>query len=261
VKKAKRQYSVKEKALVSLDICAKDAERAVNRGDVLVVIDVLRCGSTIVTALMNGAKEVIPTKTIREAQAIHKKHPAFLLAGERKGLKLKGFDLGNSPSEFSVNTVKEEHVILTTTNGTKTICLSKKARWVLIGAFFNAEAVAKTAFKIAEKEKIGISFVLSGTRGRFSLEDFLCAGAILENLSADKIECSDAVLAASLAFQQSWGQLTEVVQRGSHARYLKDIGHEEDVKFCCQLNVHPVVPIYEAESIVLLSLDGESTFS
>jgi len=249
MKKAKRQYSIQEKALVSLDICAKDAEKAVNRGDVLVVIDVLRCGSTIVTALMNGAKEVIPTKTIREAQALHKKHPEFLLAGERKGRRPKGFDF-----------VKEKHVILTTTNGTRAICLSKKARWALIGAFFNAEAVAKTAFKIAEKERIGISFVLSGTRGRFSLEDFLCAGAILENLSADKIECSDAALVASLTFQQSRGQLTEAVQRGSHARYLKDIGHEEDVKLCCQLNAYPVVPIYEAESIVLLSLDGESTF-
>ena len=257
---AKRQNSVQEKVLVSLDICAKDAEKAVNRGDILVVIDVLRCCSTIVTALMNGAKEVIPTTTIREAQALHKKHPEFLLAGERKGRRPKGFDLGNSPLEFSSNIVKEKHVILTTTNGTRAICLSKKARWALIGAFFNAEAVAKTAFKIAEKERIGISFVLSGTRGRFSLEDFLCAGAILENLSADKIECSDAALVASLTFQQSRGQLTEAVQRGSHARYLKDIGHEEDVKLCCQLNAYSVVPIYEAESIVLLSLDGESTF-
>ena len=257
---AKRQNSVQEKVLVSLDICAKDAEKAVNRGDILVVIDVLRCCSTIVTALMNGAKEVIPTTTIREAQALHKKHPEFLLAGERKGLKPKGFDLGNSPPEFSVKTVEEKRVILTTTNGTKTICLSKNARWALIGAFFNAEAVAKTAFKIAEKEKIGISLVLSGTRGRFSLEDFMCAGAILENLPADRIECSDAVLAASLTFQQSCKQLTEIIQCGRHARYLKDIGHEEDIKFCCQLNAYPVVPIYEAESIVLLSLDEESTF-
>lgn len=261
MKKTETQNLIRKKVLVSLEICAKDAAKAVSRRDVLVVIDVLRCCSTIVTALMNGAKEVIPTTTIREAQTLHKKHPEFLLAGERKGQKPKGFDLGNSPSEFSVNTVKEKHVILTTTNGTKTICLCKKARWALIGAFFNAETVAKTAFKVAEKEKIGVSFVLSGTRGRFSLEDFLCAGAILENLSADKIECSDAVLAASLTFQQSRGQLTEVVQRGSHARYLKDIGHEEDVKSCCQLNAYPVVPIYEAESIVLLSLDGESTFS
>jgi len=261
MKKAKTQNSIQEKVPVSLELSAKDAVKAVSRGDVLIVIDVLRCCSTIVTALANGAKDVIPTKTIEEAQALHKKHPEFLLAGERKGLKPKGFDLGNSPLEFSSNIVKEKHVVLTTTNGTKVICLSKNARWVLIGAFFNAETVAKTAFKIAQKEKIGISFVLSGTRGRFSLEDFMCAGAIVENLSADKIECSDAVLAASLTFQQSCRQLTEIIQCGSHARYLKDIGHEEDVKFCCQLNAYPVVPVYKAESIVLLSLDEESTFS
>ncbi len=255
------QNSIQEKVPVSLELSAKDAVKAVSRGDVLVVIDVLRCCSTIVTALANGAKEVIPTKTIEEAQALHKKYPEFLLAGERKGQMPKGFDLGNSPLEFSSNIVKEKHVVLTTTSGTKAICLSKNARWVLIGAFCNAEAVAKTAFEIAEKEKIGISFVLSGTHGRFSLEDFMCAGAIVENLLADKIECSDAVLAASLTFQQSCRQLTKIIRYGSHAQYLKDIGHEEDVKFCCQLNAYPVVPVYKAESIVLLSLDEESTFS
>ena len=261
MKNVKTQSSRQEKMSVSLELSAKDAVKAVSRGDMLVVIDVLRCCSTIVMALANGAKEVIPTKTIREAQALHKKHPGFLLAGERKGVKPKGFDLGNSPLEFSSNIVKEKHVVLTTTSGTKAICSSKKARWVLIGAFFNAEAVANTAFKIAEKEKIGISFVLSGMLGRFSLEDFMCAGAIVENLPADKIACSDAVLAASLTFQQSCKQLTRVIQRGSHARYLKDIGHQEDVKFCCQLNAYPVVPIYKAKSIVLLSLDEESMFS
>jgi len=261
MKKAKTQNSIQEKVPVSLELSAKDAVKAVSRGDVLVVIDVLRCCSTIVTALANGAKEVIPTKTIEEAQALHKKYPEFLLAGERKGQMPKGFDLGNSPLEFSSNIVKEKHVVLTTTSGTKAICLSKNARWVLIGAFCNAEAVAKTAFEIAEKEKIGISFVLSGTHGRFSLEDFMCAGAIVENLLADKIECSDAVLAASLTFQQSCRQLTKIIRYGSHAQYLKDIGHEEDVKFCCQLNAYPVVPVYKAESIVLLSLDEESTFS
>jgi 2-phosphosulfolactate phosphatase len=261
MKKVKRQNSVQEKVLATLDIRPKDVVKAVSRGEVVVVIDVLRCCSTIVRALANGAREVIPTRTIRGAQALHKKHPEFLLAGERKGQKPEGFGLGNSPLEFSSNIVKEKHVVLTTTNGTKAICLSKNARWVLIGSFFNAEAVAKTAFKIAEKEKMAISFMLSGTRGRFSLEDFMCAGAIVENLPADKIECSDAVLAASLTFQQSCRQLTEIIQCGNHARYLKDIGYGEDVKFCCQLNVYPVVPIYKAESIVLLSLDEESMFS
>ena len=255
MKKTKTQNLIQGKVSLNLELSAKDTLKAVSRKDVLVVIDVLRCCSTIVMALANGAKEVIPTKTIREAQALHKKHPEFLLAGERKGLKPKGFNLGNSPLEFSSTIVKEKHVVLTTTSGTKAICSFKKARWVLIGAFFNVEAVAKAAFKIAEEEKIGISFVLSGTYGRFSLEDFMCAGAIVENLPAGKIACSDVVLAASLTFQQSYRQLTKIIQRGSHARYLKDIGYGEDVKFCCQLDAYPVVPIYKAKSIVLLGLD------
>ena len=246
--------------LARLELSAKDATKAVSRGDVLVVIDVLRCCSTIVTALANGVKEVFPAKTIREGQALHKKYPGFLLVGERKGIKPKGFDLGNSPLEFSSNSVRNKHVILTTSNGTKAICLSGDARWVLIGAFLNAEAVAKTAFGIAEKERAGISFVLSGMHGRFSLEDFICAGAIVENLPADRIECSDAVSAALLAFRWSHKQLAVIIQSGSHARYLKGVEHEEDVKFCCQLNTYPVVPAYKAESIVLVSSDGEGAF-
>ncbi|MDH5596295.1 MAG: 2-phosphosulfolactate phosphatase, partial [Candidatus Bathyarchaeota archaeon] len=137
MKKTKTQNLIQGKLSLNLELSAKDTLKAVSRKDVLVVIDVLRCCSTIVMALANGAKEVIPTKTIREAQALHKKHPEFLLAGERKGLKPIGFNLGNSPLEFSSNIVKEKHVVLTTTSGTKAICSSKKARWVLIGAFFN----------------------------------------------------------------------------------------------------------------------------
>ena len=244
----------------NLGFTAKDIAKAVQRGDVIIVIDVLRCCSTIVTALANAADGVIPTKTVREARVLHKKHPEFLLVGERKGIKPKGFDFGNSPLEFSSNSMKNKHVILTTSNGTKAICSSANARWVLIGAFLNAEAVAKTAFEIAEKATAGISFVLSGTHGCFSLEDFICAGAIVENLPANGIECSDAVLAALLAFRWSHKQLAVTIQSGSHARYLKGVGHEEDVKFCCQLDICPVVPMYKAESIVLVSSDGDSAF-
>lgn len=252
---AKRQNSISRKISINLEFDVKDVEKAASRGDVVVVIDALRCCSTIVTALANGAEEVIPIKTLREAQTLHKKHPEFLLAGERKGLKPKGFDLGNSPLEFSSKTVKGKHLILTTTSGTKAILSSKNARWVLIGAFLNAEAVARTALKAAEKEKAGVSLVLSGTHGRFSLEDFLCAGAIVESLPSDKVECSDAVLAAFLAFQQSSRSLTNVIQHGYHARYLKSIGHEEDVEFCCRLNAYPIVPVHKNGRIVPLDLD------
>lgn len=240
---------------VSTDLrfTAKDIARAVQRRDVIIVIDVLRCCSTIVTALANDAKDVIPTITVKEARALHKSHPKFILAGERRGLKPKGFDLGNSPLEFSSEKVKGKHIILTTTSGTKAIISSKKTKHVFIGAFLNAKAIAKAASKIAERDKIAISLASAGTDGRFSLEDFVCAGAIAQGFPADNVEHSDAVLAALLAFQRAHKSLIRVIQSGYHARRLKSLGFEDDVKFCCQLNIFETIPFLKGEIIVPLA--------
>jgi len=242
---------------VSLEFSAKDALKAVKRGDAVIVIDVLRCCSTIVTALANGAQGVIPTKTVNEARRLHKKHPKFILAGERGGIKPRGFDLGNSPLEFSPQAIGGKRIIFTTTSGTKAIVLSQKTRWVLIGALLNAEAVAKAALKIAEKERLGISLVLSGREGKhFSLEDFLCAGLIVESLPTDRVELSDAALGSWLAYQQSRGSLYETIQKGYHARYLKTMGFEEDARFCSQVNVFDIVPVYRNGTTIPLDLNS-----
>ena len=237
----------------NLVFTAKDIAKAVQRGDVIIVIDVLRCCSTIVAALANAAEGIIPTKTVEEALVLHKKHPEFILAGERRGIKLKGFDLGNSPLDFSSQKVKGKHIILTTTSGTKAIISSKNAKYVFTGAFLNAEATAKAAFKTAEREGIGISIISAGTNGRFSLEDFICAGAIAKSLPSDNLDYSDAVLAALLAFTKARESLNRVIQSGYHARYLISQGFEEDLKFCSQLNVFKIVPFLKGENIVPLN--------
>ncbi len=234
----------------SLGLTAKDIAKSVQRGNVIIVIDVLRCCSTIVTALANAAEGVIPTKTIREARVLRKDHPEFILAGERRGIKPKGFDLGNSPLDFSPQKVKGKHIILTTTSGTKAIILSKKAKCVFTGAFLNAEATAKAALRIAEQEGTGISLISAGTNGRFSLEDFICAGAIANGFSLDNVEHSDTVLAALLAFQHARKSLDRVIQSGYHARYLISQGFEEDVKFCSQLDILKIVPFLKDETTV-----------
>ena len=86
---------------VRVELLAKDTKRAVERRDVTVVIEVLRCSSSIIVALERGAAGVIPVKTVREAREIGKAHPDVVLAGERKGLRPSGFKYGNSPSVFS----------------------------------------------------------------------------------------------------------------------------------------------------------------
>ena len=237
----------------SLVFTTKAVAKAVQKGDVIIVIDAFRCSSTIVTALANGAEGVIPTRTVKEARRLHEKRPEFILAGERRGIKPRGFDLGNSPLEFSPQKVKKRYVILTTTSGTRAIISSKNAKHVLTGAFLNAEATAKAALEIAQQDKSGISILPAGTDGRFSLEDFICAGAIATNFLVDSFEHSDAVSAASLAFQRARPSLNKVLQAGQHARYLTSQGFEEDVRFCSQLNVFKTVPSLKGEIIIPLN--------
>jgi len=190
--------------------------------------------------------------TILEARRLKKKNSGFIIAGERKGIKPKGFTLGNSPLEFSSENVKGRVVILTTTSGTKAISLSKKGEWVLIGAFLNAKAVAEASLKIAEKEETGISLVLAGKEGQFSLEDFLCAGAIAEDFPAERMELCDAVVAALLSFRGARHSLRKAVQQSSHARYLEKKGFKNDVEFCSKTNTFNIVPFFKEEAIVPL---------
>jgi len=234
-------------------LVAKAAFEGVERGAVIVVIDVLRCSSTIVASLANGASSVIPAETVKEARKFRESHPGSILAGERGGLKPKGFDQGNSPLEFTSKTVAGKSIILTTTSGTKALIRSKKAEWVLVGALLNAKRVAEKSLDIAQKEKGGISLTLAGTKGGFSLEDFICAGAIIENLGDEEVRLSDAASAASLSFRGARDRLYENILKGQHAQNLVRLGFEDDVEFCCRLDYSSVVPIYRNGVITSLS--------
>ncbi len=229
---------------LNLELTARDASRAVKRGDLIVVVDVLRCTSTIITALANGAEAIIPVRTLREAYKLAGENPDYILAGERGGLKPGGFKLGNSPLEFRREIVEGRTIILTTTSGTAAITRSRGARTILIGALLNAEAVAKKALEMAEEAGVDISIILSGRRGRFSLEDFICAGAIGCKIRGEAVELSDAATAATLTFQSAKGRLFDRVRCGEHAKHLISLGLEGDVRFCCRMDLFNLVPIY-----------------
>ena len=238
---------------INLELAAKDAIKAVQRNDVIIVIDVLRCTSTITAALANGARCVIPVRTIKEARDIHHRNPKTILAGERKGIKPKGFHLGNSPLDFNPTIVKGKNIILTTTNGTKTLTETKRGKFVFIGSFLNVTAVSDIALSFAKKENCGLSLVLSGTQGRFSLEDYLCAGSILEHFTLHQIDVADAAVGSLLAFKQAHDSLINVIFQGHHAKYLKSIGLEDDVTFCCKQNLYKVIPCLNENKITLFT--------
>jgi len=148
-------------------------------GGTVVVIDVLRASTSIIYALEAGAAQVIPCREVDQARALAKKFPAgdVLLGGERGGLPINGFDLGNSPGEYSADRVAGKTIILTTTNGTRAIEHARRADRILIGAFVNASAIVG---ELVEQEHIRL--LCAGTGGEISRDDVLLAGMLAERV-------------------------------------------------------------------------------
>jgi len=238
------------KVKVNLEVTAKDTAEAVRRGNIMVVIDVLRCTSSMINALVNGARRIIPVKTLKEAYRLKSEYPSYLLAGERRGTKPKGFDFGNSPLEFTRDKVHGKTLIFTTTSGTVALSRCRTAKFVLIASFLNVSFAASKAIKIASREEKEISIVLSGRKGHFSLEDFLCGGAIVEKLIENEVILSDSAFASLLSFQQAKDSLLDHIMKGEHAQGLVKLGFENDVKFCCQVDVFDITPSLKNGAIV-----------
>ena len=148
-------------------------------GGTAVVIDVLRATTTIVHALDAGADEIIPCLEVADALALAGRFPAdeVVLGGERHGLPIEGFQLGNSPDEYTPDRVGGKTVVLTTTNGTRAMIHARQADEVLIAAFVNASAVVRRLF---DREHVHI--LCAGTDGKISEDDVLLAGLLVERL-------------------------------------------------------------------------------
>jgi 2-phosphosulfolactate phosphatase len=146
-------------------------------GGTVVVIDVLRASTTIIHALAAGAREVVPCLEVEDARAEAERmlSDRFVLGGERGGLTIEGFDLGNTPTDYTPDMVGGKTVVFTTTNGTRALLHCQHAERVFIGAFANASAVIR---KLLSYEKIHI--LCAGTQGEISRDDILVAGMLVE---------------------------------------------------------------------------------
>ena len=215
-------------------------------GKLVVIIDILRASSTIVTALANGCRGFIPIlfpdKAKKKAQEFEKER--ILLGGEREGIKIEGFDLGNSPREYKREAVKGKTIIFSTTNGVKTLEMVKGAHRIIIGSFLNLQAVCD----YCTDYKGDILIICAGRKGRFSLEDTACAGMMVNSLRdvfpGDHQEV-DANLTAQLLYVKFGNNILEILGKSQHGRYLESIGLGEDLKFCSQLDLFHIVPIFK----------------
>ena len=214
-------------------------------GKLVVIIDVLRASSTIVTALANGCRGFIPIlspdKAKKKAQEFE--NESVLLGGEREGIKIEGFDLGNSPREYKKEVAKGKTIIFSTTNGVKTLEMVKGAHRIIIGSFLNLQAVCD----YCTNYEGDISIICAGRKGKFSLEDTACAGMMINSLKdvfpGDHQEI-DANLTAQLLYVKFGNNILEILRKSQHGRYLESIGLGEDLKFCSQLDLFHIVPIF-----------------
>ena len=212
------------------------------RGKTVVVIDVLRASSTIVTALANGAKGIIPVEDMGKAGTIAQQLDAktYLLCGERDGKKIEGYALGNSPLEYTRETVEGKTLILTTTNGTVAISRSLGAEEVLIGSFLNASAVAE-AVKASGND---VMFVCAGWKSRLSMEDLLCAGLIIDLIHGGTPgdDAPDGATIAHGLYTKFAHSLKKTIRATNHAIRLKELGSEADIPYCSEIDLFNHVP-------------------
>jgi len=214
-------------------------------GKLVVIIDVLRASSTIVTALANGCRGFIPIlspdRAKKKAEQFEKER--VLLGGEREGIKIEGFDLGNSPREYKREAVKDKTIIFSTTNGVKTLEMVKGAHRIIIGSFLNLQAVCN----YCTNYRGDILIICAGKEGRFSLEDAACAGMLIDSLRdvfSGTCQEVDVNLTAQLLYVKFGNNILEILRKSQHGRYLENIGLGEDLKFCSQLDLFHIVPIF-----------------
>lgn len=229
----------------------------------VVVIDVLRASTTVVVALANGAREIIPVSTIESAVKISGSlfGEVTLRGGERNGKIIEGFNLGNSPAEYAEATVRGKSIIFCTTNGSVAMARSRYARRLLVGSFVNLSAVVDAMLEDGEDQVLLCAGKPSGLRS-FSIEDAVCAGMMIQKLTQAKrfpIELTDASRAAVALYKGLGRSPLKLLKLSDHGQYLAEIGFGADLKLCAAVDSVPVVPLQQGTVIKLRKPGDRST--
>ncbi|MCX8079979.1 MAG: 2-phosphosulfolactate phosphatase [Bacteroidia bacterium] len=212
---------------------------------VVVVADILRATSAIVTAIYHGAEKIIPVRTVQEALEWKKK--GYLAAAERDGLVAEGFELGNSPFGYMKPEIEGKTIVLTTTNGTKAIMAAKDCKGVYAGAFLNLEVLSEHLIKLKED----VLVLCAGWKDKFNLEDSLFAGALTEKLVENggyKTIC-DSAIASVYLYRMAEHNMMNFLEVSSHRNRLRHLNLDRDVEYCLTENICPVLVKWNGDSL------------
>jgi 2-phosphosulfolactate phosphatase len=215
---------------------------------IVVVIDIFRATSAIVTAFYNGVSKMIPVATVEEAREYQKN--GFMAAAERDGEVIEGFELGNSPFGYMNSKVKGKTIAISTTNGTQAIEASRNASKILVGSFLNLDVLCE----YLSSQKKDVILVCAGWKNKFNLEDTIFAGAVVNKLTTEsgfEITC-DSAIASNHLYKIAKDDLFEFLSNSSHRNRLAKLDLERDIKYCLTPNQCPVIPIMEGKYLVKL---------
>lgn len=215
---------------------------------IVVVIDVLRATSSITYGIENGAAAIIPVMRVEDCANYAGK--GYLLAAERNGEVVPGYDFGNSPFSYTADKVAGKTIVLTTTNGTKAMRMAQeRAAQVIVGSFLNLSAICQ--YLIGENKDVLL--LCAGWKDNFNLEDTLYAGAVAQQLQGTFSLNDDASVAAIDMYELAKDNLRAYLQKSSHSHRLVKLNIEADVQFCLNIDSCKCVPILREEKILQLS--------
>lgn len=219
------------------------------KASIVVVIDIFRATSSICYGIENGAEAIIPVASVEACESY--RHSEFLLAAERNGEVVAGFDFGNSPFSYTREKVDGKTVVLTTTNGTHAINLSRGASKIVIGSFLNLKALCDWL----KAQPNDILLLCSGWKDKVNLEDTLFAGGVVHLLKEEDYYLDDSGIAAEDLYSLAKGDLNNYLKKTSHSERLKKLGIEKDIAFCLNLDVTNSIPVLEGERLVKMIMD------
>lgn len=242
---------------ISVRFLPKLIDPATMAGATAVVIDVLRASTTICAALAGDARQVLPCLEIQEARDAKSTGRADLCGGERGGVKIDGFEFGNSPFDYSKLAIAGKTIAFTTTNGTRAMRACETAARVYIGAFVNLAAVAR-----AIQDDAKIELVCAGTDGEITEEDVLFAGALVQRIAENKaaneadVQLNDQARIGLSDWQSLGGEnlvvnLSQRLRLSRGGQNLMQLGYARDIDFAAQIDKLDVLPQLDLKNWII----------
>jgi len=228
----------------SIEVCLSPALfqfKSTTENYIVVIVDVLRATTAFCAAFDSGVKTVIPVLGLEELNEY--KNKGYLTAAERDGKKVDFADFGNSPTVFLQSSLSGKELAYSTTNGTKAVEMAKTSGNIVAASFVNLDAVSDWLIS----KQMNVVVLCSGWKNTFSLEDTLCAGALVELLvfSEKFAQICDASVTSLMLWRSSKNKLIHVVQKANHYQRLSRMGLLEDLQHCFLLNSSKVVPVWD----------------